>query len=267
MTNRARRTTGACFAMILLTVALMPGTAGSQQTGLPAADRAGLDLRQEIGSDGRTIDKYYDARGNLVVVEDPDAPASSTAPPAALGRALACPEVLDQACESLGSSTTQIQAIEPVGQEFTPTASTIAAVEGWLVDFNAPHSDTIVARIRDGSIGGTILGSVPLALTGGPEGWERWEFPTAVTVTPGNTYVLELDAGNASFGWKSCADDYPGGQRVAGGHPTSGDWSFRTFACAAEPVPASSTGVRWLLIATVLAMLSIMAWRRTRRRA
>jgi hypothetical protein len=132
----------------------------------------------------------------------------------------------------------QILYYSPVGQEFIPSSPELVAIELSLAPFNPPYADNLSVRIREGSIAGPILGTSgtealfhPPAVNKLDIFWQRFVFPTPVSLVPGETYVYEVLATNASFGqyyvqtaivsgdgtfsYGSC--DYPGGVMVIGG--------------------------------------------------
>jgi hypothetical protein len=141
---------------------------------------------------------------------------------------------IDQQSEDF-TGASQIQALEQIGQGFRPTKGGLVAVEVWLESLNETGADTITANIRSGSMGGAILGSssrfLPQDLAGGAE-WIRFDFPSVIAVTPGDVYVLELDANTASHAWRfSFLNPYPGGRAISAGIAIDNtDWAFRTYS-------------------------------------
>jgi hypothetical protein len=131
----------------------------------------------------------------------------------------------------------QILAFMPQGQEFIPSEPSVAAIELLLEAFNPPYADNLYVRIREGSIAGAILGTSSIETVYHPLAfdtfWQRFEFPTPVSVLPGEKYVYEVIATDASFAlhyvqtatfnsdgtfsYGRC--DYPGGVMITGGDP------------------------------------------------
>lgn len=113
----------------------------------------------------------------------------------------------------------QILHFQPTGQEFTPTQSSLAAVEVWLTTISPPGEDTISVKIREATIAGPILATAS-TIVGQIDNWKRFDLPSAVEVTPGAIHVIDVSATNQSHGWKGgrCAqggfEDYPGGAWV-----------------------------------------------------
>jgi hypothetical protein len=130
-----------------------------------------------------------------------------------------------------------ITANEQIGQEFTPAKGGIVAVEVLMEDFFNLGADTVTANIKSGTIGGVIAGSssrfLPQDLAGGAE-WIRFEFPSVVSVTPGQIYVLELDANTSTHGWRySTMNPYASGQGfLLGGAQQNSDFTFRTYSAS-----------------------------------
>jgi len=140
--------------------------------------------------------------------------------------------VIDQQHET-SNGASQIDAFEPVGQEFTPTMASIVAAEVRLESFNQQGAASITLRVRSLTIAGTILASatqsVPQDLPGG-EAWIHFELPSAVNLTPGQTYVIELESTNASHGWqRQNPGSYAGGSGIFSGAISALDWRFRTY--------------------------------------
>jgi hypothetical protein len=135
------------------------------------------------------------------------------------------------------TGATQILAFEQVGQEFTPTKGGLVAVEAWLESFNPNGADTITANVRSGTIDGAIVGSsarlLPQDLAGGAE-WVRFEFPSVISLTPGETYVIQLDANTTTHAWRhATTNPYPGGRAISTGVATdTADWAFRTYSAS-----------------------------------
>jgi hypothetical protein len=160
--------------------------------------------------------------------------------------------ILDQKQESI-RGTSQIQVSEPIGQSFIPTLSPLAAVEVYIRTMNPGFGDdTITCRIRDSTIGGTILGIASQLVTVPFEGWVRFTFDPPIQVNPGSTYVIELDANTETFGWRYEQDNpYPDGVSISNGNPLSElDRTFRTYALLLPPVGGVTTPVNKLVILT-----------------
>jgi len=137
------------------------------------------------------------------------------------------------------------------GQGFTPTVDNLVAidlflrcqqtvVEGSLVCIDSSGSLTI--NIRQGAIGGTIVGTTTKSVTLPNDGStivEHFDFSVPVPLTPGNLYfmqfvefsieaMLEFNGGN----------QYPGGQLIFTGSTLPGnDFLFRTYflGCTFNP--------------------------------
>jgi len=154
--------------------------------------------------------------------------------------------VLDQSNDpetgtSFGCSDTGLS----IYQSFTPTASPLVAVELRLRaggDFPVVGVDTTV-KIRSGSPVGTVLGTATTFVEGpqvvGTQLLVLFSFSPAITLTPGDTYVIEwlspAPAGvnaNAILTWMGRTDNpYPGGTMFGwlGTEVPSHDLNFRTF--------------------------------------
>jgi hypothetical protein len=143
-------------------------------------------------------------------------------------------EILDQKQE-IRDGSVAILNLYPLGQEFTPTLSPLAAVELKIETLNpGSGDDTITVNIRESTIGGTILGSDSKFLEDGFDGWLRFDF-NHIPVNPGSIYVIELVASKATFSWGYARSDvYPDGGAIHKGSPISFDQMFRTFKVEPE---------------------------------
>lgn len=130
-------------------------------------------------------------------------------------------------------------------QSFTPTASPLVAVELRLRaggSFPAEGVDTAI-QIRSGSPVGTVLGTATTFVEGPQVGGTQllvlFSFSPAITLTLGDTYVIEwlspAPAGvnaDAILTWMGITDNpYPGGNMFGctGTEVPSNDLNFRTF--------------------------------------
>jgi hypothetical protein len=122
----------------------------------------------------------------------------------------------------------------PIGQEFVPQSSSLNVVE-LLVNTTAPMA--IQVRIRAGSILGQIVGtSSDAAISALPppeNSLAHFEFPSAVSLMPGELYVIEVfvvsGAGYAYIsGYFGGTDVYPPGRAIIAGVPEIfGEFWFR----------------------------------------
>ena len=130
--------------------------------------------------------------------------------------------------------TTQILFSSPLGQEFVPSRSPLLAVDVLIKCMNPTYGDdTLTVNIRESNIGGTILGSVSqlVAVFEGSGRWFHFDLPSPVSLTLGSSYVIELVATKATFGWARNEDSYPLGRGIFEGSPNVNiDWTFRTYA-------------------------------------
>jgi hypothetical protein len=146
--------------------------------------------------------------------------------------------IVDQS-NPVGGGSSQISAHMPLGQEFTPSQRTLAAVDvnlGLAMDEGA---DLLTVNIRKGTITSPILATMSQMVAPCPDtppyscGLVHFDFPTPLQVTPGEIYVLELQATNRTHGWIG-ADGYPGGAAIIQGEVAPAfDYSFQTYAQAA----------------------------------
>lgn len=124
----------------------------------------------------------------------------------------------------------------PFGQTFTPSVPSLVAVDFFFLDRGLEgRVMTIDVVIKDGGPTGPILGSSSLTLTssGDPilpaERVEHFDLPTAISLTPGNTYFIgALFPDCNTFDMRgNFFDGYPRGTAVGVG-PVA-DFGFRTY--------------------------------------
>ena len=128
--------------------------------------------------------------------------------------------------------------VTPVGQEFTPTSSTVTSVDMYLGGVNqhmGPGQDVVI-NLRENTIDGAILGSSAPVFVSSPatSSFVPFAFASDVPVTPGNTYVLEVSlpelwvtSMQSAYGAKAT---YTGGSAVISGTVDPNlDFPFRTY--------------------------------------
>jgi hypothetical protein len=159
----------------------------------------------------------------------------------------------------------------PFGQSFTPALSEVHFLELYLqrgVGAGAPGpSETFVVALREGGIGGPVLGSTdPVVLLAvvpsGTQFIQDFALPVPVSVTPGHTYVFEVahQAGGDLFGVAypdgSFGRNYAGGGVIGQGRLGTRSLWFREGVFIPEPSSA------WLLTAGLFALGAVSWWRR-----
>ena len=179
--------------------------------------------------------------------------------------------VVDQANEDPhdvppSTSVNGLDATEKLGQEFTPQADTLVAVDLKLVNQNPADVASVLVRVRKGpGFGGEVVAETTSKLPGNLNDWLHFDFPSTSTLTPGQPYVLSA-IGSALAGlefvgwWRTEGDHYKGGQ--AAGFPASTDFLFRTYAASHLPqTGGSESGTRLPLmgLATILAGVLLVA--------
>ena len=155
-------------------------------------------------------------------------------------------EVVDQKQEAVGASIS-IKNNPLVGQEFVPTLWNLVAVEVHVaVNVQNVPTSQLTLSIRKGTINGPLIpGSTQSKDVSGNAGdkfWVRFDFPVPLTVTPGNTYVIRLEANDPS-GFLSWSDvhtnAYPSGRGIRVSVPSDTiDFAFRTYADPSLPAPS-----------------------------
>jgi len=137
--------------------------------------------------------------------------------------------LLDQenAPQWIDYGATNFQAVNQVGQSFQPSCYDLVRVDVDLTNWNSQSSAT-AKILRSGSTISTAF-TAPLATDGT---WSRFDFPSAVDVTPGELLVLQLESDSDPLPlWKYLDDDtYPYGERFISGDAKLGDFFFRTYS-------------------------------------
>ena len=164
--------------------------------------------------------------------------------PAALSQTF----VVDQANEVFYSPDTfNIEYFHPMGQEFRPTLSSLDFVELMLWDFFSPGGYQIgelAVSIRAGTIDGPVLAtSSPLFLQPTFDGVGHFDFATPVPLTPGATYVLQVDvvAGGDWGAGGSGTSSYPDGREIRQGIPLEDDDLYFREGITIIPEPNALT--------------------------
>ena len=160
-------------------------------------------------------------------------------------------EYVDQECTEVWTCY-QIDHFEPIGQEFVPSVSPHTAVELYIDDPNVGlPPDPITVNIREDTIDGPVVATVTTTVPNAEPGWIRFQFPSSVGLTPGQTYVIEASTTTALWGW--CASQLDSGCYEPGGNYRFGlpddqfDFSFKTLvtdepACGGCPTDANGDG-------------------------
>ena len=126
-----------------------------------------------------------------------------------------------------------VQAHQSIGQSFTPIYPQLWRVDLGL-DLPIGSSITLTLNIRQDTITGGIIGSQNFTVPVGGPAWVPVYFTPypGVSLTPGNTYVLDLvGSGVASVRWYQQAPaTYSGGNAITDGSPQpTADYLFKTY--------------------------------------
>jgi hypothetical protein len=148
--------------------------------------------------------------------------------------------------------------LSPIGQEFTPTVSSISSVELAIsADFlNQRPGDisALTVRIRENTITGNILGQATvdaaadtafMSTISGAVGWGWLQFDLggSAPLTAGNVYVIEAwvpEMGALNWLWEGWVGDGSGlpGSAISAGEPSTGN-AARGFRTYYVPEPAT----------------------------
>jgi hypothetical protein len=144
---------------------------------------------------------------------------------------------VDQANTSSFAIDLGINATGGIAQGFTPTASSISAVDLFLTGSGSNPALSLNVNIRSGTFDGTVLGSTSIAVPANVTGTTssptvlQGVFATAIPLTPGNVYYIQVDPDGGFLGAAATTGDaYAGGEAFQGGSEATGvDIGFRTY--------------------------------------
>ena len=157
------------------------------------------------------------------------------------------PFAVDQESLPLIRTRWSLVYLAPVGQEFTPTKTTLDAVELIIAntDVASPFPADILVRVHRSSIDGPVVGtSLTVTLPFGSDGVQHFDFPLAVPLIPGQLFVMEVvPSGQGNPGIAGGSDPpYSGGRVITLGNPGQDDLWFREGTAIPTPVDEPSWG-------------------------
>ena len=162
--------------------------------------------------------------------------------------------MVDQEQASVGGGWTSMGYTQPLGQEFVPDVSNLAAAELYITVNGGGEGPGVTLNVREDTIDGTIVGtgSIESAVTG----WNLIDLDSYAWLTVGETYVLEFISSSPN-GYSAYRYNYDDGASIVKGKVnTYGyDLPFRTYYddTAAVPIP----GAVWLLGSGLLGLIGI----------
>jgi hypothetical protein len=129
------------------------------------------------------------------------------------------------------------------GQEFTPTAPVLTGVDVHLATVTRGGDDTITVNIRKGNIENPVLATASQSVPEGFDGLKHFDFPSPLIVTPGDTYILQVQATKPTHAWSGTSAAtrlglrlfqsevfYPGGRAIVFGRlAEDSDMLFQTY--------------------------------------
>lgn len=162
--------------------------------------------------------------------------------------------MVDQHQDSIGGGWLNMGYAAPLGQEFVPDVSNLAAVELYVKIYNATTGPSLEVNVREDSITGNIVGHGSINET--VYGWNLVDLDNYAWLTVGSRYVMEFISYSPN-GVGSVRYAYEDGRYIFQGVPqdTGYDLSFRTYYddAAAVPIP----GAVWLLGSGLMGLLQM----------
>ena len=158
--------------------------------------------------------------------------------------------VVDQH-QDLGDGFLNMGYAAPLGQEFVPGVSNLAAVELFIsISGGAGSGPEVSVNIREDVIAGTIVGTGYASSS--VSGWNMFELDDDAWLTVGERYVMEFISSSPN-GVTRYRYNYDDGRYIFQGSPGSYgyDLQFRTYS--AVPVPAAI----WLLGSGLFGLIGI----------
>lgn len=147
---------------------------------------------------------------------------------------------VDQSQITQTATLLTISFASPTGQEFTPSNPTLLGVDINVAPANPGFGDdTLTVNIRKGTITAPILATTSQVVAASFSGLAHFDLPAPLSVTPGDVYVLEVQASKLTHGWFHgnvcpdglCVSVYPGGAAIIFGSVVSiTDFSFQTYS-------------------------------------
>jgi len=146
------------------------------------------------------------------------------------------------------------------GQAFVPTVAEHVGVQLMLSNIViTPARDSgqldLTLNVHEGSIGGSVVETVQVSLSGGNLllQWVEFDFASPLMLNPGQTYVLELVSalGNGFWHRVSGTEMDPNRQAIYAGASREWSWGFRTLT----PIPEPGTALLMALGLTGLGVL------------
>lgn len=135
-------------------------------------------------------------------------------------------------------------------QQFRPTLTGVDFVELAIRNDNITGEAIFAVIIHEGTVTGPVLGMSQAVTILFPPDFTHFDFPSAVPLTPGNLYVLEVtQVGQPRIGWGASTlsnGAYTNGQAAYRGQLINSDLWFREGLVAAElsiPQAPSSAGL------------------------
>ena len=179
----------------------------------------------------------------------PTAVSLGRAPVASLTATAVTGLIVDQSNTSGFTGFVSSNATGGSAQGFTPTASSLTAVDLFLFSFLTDRAVTLTVNIRSGTHDGAILGTTTVEFPAGAGGTltsptvVQAVFAKAIPLTPGSLYYIQIEPdGGVVLASTTSGDAYARGIVYQGGSmPAGRDIGFRTHYRAPTSTPQGPT--------------------------
>ena len=179
----------------------------------------------------------------------PTAVSPGRAPVASLTATAVTGLIVDQSNTSGFTGFVSSNATGGSAQGFTPTASSLDAIDLFLFSFVPDQATTLTVNIRSGTHDGAILGTTTIEFPAGVGATQaspsevQVVFATSIPLTPGSLYYIQIEPdGGVALASATSGDAYTGGIAYQGGSTPAGrDIGFRTYYGAPVATPQGPT--------------------------
>jgi hypothetical protein len=125
-------------------------------------------------------------------------------------------------------------------QEFVPSGASLSSI-GVCLQSTAASGTIVSLAVREGSAlsPGSLVGALNVTAPAGATAYVHADFPAALTIAAGDTYVIELAPASSQIAWRGAPDGVD--WYAAGSSNTSiADFAFRAYLAPAAPTATNT---------------------------